>query len=179
MKVRKFMEWTAIGAAWMFLLLALCIGAYRLIPSRHLRTGDLAEASTVFPARAFMISTPTLGPITTATVTSSTDQSTDSTSAHIGLTFGTVTGTYTTCTVQAKTSYDGGTNYVNLGTAESITVTTNTANFWDILAQASVSTGVTVTTAPTGFGQYTQYVFACSGAYGTSAPVANFTVVYD
>ena len=65
-------------------------------------------------------------------------------------------------------------NFLNLGSAAAVTVTTNAVNAWDIYQQAPVTTGVTTTavssTAAAGFGQLTEYTFACS-AYGTSAPV--------
>lgn len=99
--------------------------------------------------------------------------------AHITWVFGTVTGTYTGCTVQTKTSFDGAT-FLNLGTAATVTVTTNAINAWDIYQQAPVTTGVTTTavssTAAAGFGQSSEFVFACS-AYGSSAPVT-ITAIY-
>ena len=99
--------------------------------------------------------------------------------AHLTWVFGTVSGTYTGCTVQAKTSFDG-TNLLNLGSAAAVTVDQNTVNAWDIYQQAPVTTGVTTTavssTAAAGFGQLTEYTFACS-AYGTSAPVT-ITAIY-
>ena len=99
--------------------------------------------------------------------------------AHIYWKFGTVVGTYTTCTVQAKTTYDG-TNYLTLGSAVSITATTGTGTAWSIFAQngsTSVTTSSPSTTAALSFGQKTKFTFACSGGYGTSAPVT-VSVIY-
>ncbi|PYV31870.1 MAG: hypothetical protein DMG22_15285 [Acidobacteria bacterium] len=98
--------------------------------------------------------------------------------AQINWTFGTVAGTYTTCTVQAKTSVDG-TNWLTLGTAASVTATTNSVNQWTLIEQAgttSVTTSTVSSTAALGFGQLTKFTFACS-AYGTSAPVT-VSVIY-
>lgn len=79
----------------------------------------------------------------------------------------TVAGTYTTCTVQAKTTFDGGTNYLTLGSAASITVTTGTNNAWTLTAPLATTVSSTVANS---FGERTKFTFACSGAYGTSAP---------
>jgi len=117
--------------------------------------------------------------ITNGTATTSSTPTTAAKEAHVLWQFGTVTGTYTTCTAQTKTAYDG-TNFVTLGGTAALTVTSNTVNAWDIYQQAPVTTGVTVTApsaaAGTGFGQLTQFVFSCA-SYGTSAPVT-VTVIY-
>ena len=117
--------------------------------------------------------------ITTGSATSAYHSTTGATSAHVQWVFGTVSGTYTGCTMQAKTSFDG-TNWLSLGSAAPLTVTTGVLTAWDIYQQAPSATSVTVTTpsssAAMGFGAYTEYVFACS-AYGTSAP-ATATVIY-
>ena len=108
-----------------------------------------------------------------ATATSAYQASTGAAAAHVQWVFGTVGGTYSGCTVQAKTSFDG-TSWLTLGSAAAVTVATGAVNAWDILQQAPTSTGVTVTApssaAAVGFGTYTEYTFACT-AYGTSAPV--------
>jgi len=100
-------------------------------------------------------------------------------SAHISWTFGAVVGSYTGCTVQAKTAYDG-INFTTLGSAVSITVAGNTIEEWDIYEQMGSSSGVTTTTPSTSaalsFGQVTEFVLACSG-YGTSAAVTQ-NVIY-
>jgi hypothetical protein len=131
-----------------------------------------------FPSVGYTLDNPILT-IAGATITSTPTATTGSATAHIAWVFGTVSGTYSGCTVQAKTSYDG-TNFLNLGSAASLTVTSNTVNAWDIYQQAPVTTGVTTTTvsstAAAGFGQLTEYTFACS-AYGTSAPVT-ITAIY-
>ncbi len=129
------------------------------------------------PAFGFITANPTIS-ITTASATSAYNPTTGVTTAHVQWVFGTVTGTYTGCTIQAKTSYDG-TNWLSLGSAAALTVTTGTLTAWDIYQQAPSATSVTVTTpssAAMGFGAYTEYVFACS-AYGTSAPVTA-TMIY-
>lgn len=106
---------------------------------------------------------------------------TPTTSAHeaqILWNFGTVSGTYSSCTVQAKTSYDG-VNFLTLGSAVSITVTSNTLNAWTIIEQlgtTSVTSSAVSSTAALGFGQLTEFSFSCS-SYGTSAPVA-VSVIY-
>jgi hypothetical protein len=120
--------------------------------------------------------------ITIAGATADTT-STPTTTAHeaqIQWAFGTVTGTYTTCTAQAKTSYDGST-WLTLGSAVSLTVTTGAVNAWTILEQTpttSVTTSAVSSTAALGFGQATKFTFACSGGYGTSAPVS-ISVIYQ
>jgi len=130
------------------------------------------------PPFGFITANPTIS-IATGSATSSYHSTTGVTSAHVQWVFGTVTGTYTGCTMQAKTSYDGA-NWLTLGSAAALTVTTGTLTAWDIYQQAPSATSVTVTTpsssAAMGFGAYTEYVFACS-AYGTSAPVTA-TVIY-
>ncbi len=131
-----------------------------------------------FPAFGYILDNPILT-IAGATTTTSPTSTTGSTTAHLTWVFGTVSGTYTTCTVQARTSFDGVT-WLNLGSAASVTVTSNAVNAWDIYQQAPVTTGVTTTTvsnsAAAGFGQLSEYTFACS-AYGTSAPVT-ITAIY-
>lgn len=89
--------------------------------------------------------------------------------------FGTVAGSYTTCTVQAKTSIDNGVTYLLLGSAVSVTVTSGTTNVWRLVEASSGS--VSTTTSPS-FGQQTKYTFACSGGYGTSAPVTVSATYY-
>jgi hypothetical protein len=119
--------------------------------------------------------------ITIAGATADT-ASTPTTTAHeaqIQWTFGTVAGTYTTCTAQAKTSYDGSA-WLTLGSAVSLTVTTGALNAWTILEQAattSVTTSAVSSAAALGFGRATKFTFACSGGYGTSAPVS-ISVIY-
>ena len=129
------------------------------------------------PAFGYILDNPILT-IAGATVTTTPTSTTGSTTAHLTWVFGTVSGTYSTCTVQAKTSFDGVT-WLNLGTAASLTVTSNAVNAWDIYQQAPVTTGVTTTTVSNtvaaGFGQMSEYTFACA-AYGTSAPVTITTI---
>ncbi len=131
-----------------------------------------------FPAFGYILDNPILT-IAGATVTTSPTSTTGATTAHVTWVFGTVAGTYSTCTVQAKTSFDG-VNFLNLGGAASVSVATNAVNAWDLYQQAPVTTGVTTTTvsssAAAGFGQWSEYTLACS-AYGSSAPVT-ITVIY-
>ena len=137
-----------------------------------------AYSSHRFPAFSSILDNPGLS-IAGATTTTSPTSTAGSTTVHLAWVFGTVAGTYTSCTVQAKTSFDGA-NWLNLGTAAAVTVTSNAINAWDIYQQAPVSTGVTTTavssTAAAGFGQLTKYTFTCSG-YGSSAPVT-ITAIY-
>jgi hypothetical protein len=109
---------------------------------------------------------------TTATPTTSARE------AQVQWTFGTVTGSYSSCTVQAKTSYDG-VNFLTLGSPASVTVSTGAVNAWTIIEQlgtSSVTTSAVSSTAALGFGQLTEFTFACS-SYGTSAPVT-VNVIY-
>ena len=113
-----------------------------------------------------------------ASITTSSTSTTGATSAQIQWKFGTVSGSYGTCTVQAYTTYDG-TNYLTLGSAVSVTVTSTTLNAWTLLAQApttSVTSSAVSSSAALGFGQATEYTLACS-SYGTQAPVA-ISVIY-
>lgn len=113
-----------------------------------------------------------------ATADTAATSTTPSHEAQIQWRFGTVSGSYGTCTVQAKTSYDG-TNYLTLGSAASVTATTGTLNAWTILAQGpatSVTTSSVSSSVALGFGQLTKFTFACS-SYGTSAPVT-VSVIY-
>jgi hypothetical protein len=132
-----------------------------------------APGPTVTPARGAVVSSPTITITTTAADTTATPTS-NAHEAQISWVFGTVVGSYTTCTVQAKTSFDGS-NYLTLGSAATVTATTGTVNAWTILAQGpttSVTTSSVSSTAALGFGQLSKFSFACSGAYGTSAPVS-------
>ena len=137
-----------------------------------------AYSSHRMPAFGYILDNPLLT-ISGATVTTNPTSTTGATTAHITWVFGTVAGTYSTCTVQAKTSFDG-VNFLNLGSAAAVSVATNAINAWDIYQQAPVTTGVTTTTvsssAAAGFGQWSEYTLACS-AYGTSAPVT-ITAIY-
>ena len=156
-------------------ILTLMLATFSLRPPQV--SAD-AYSSHRFPAFGYILDNPIVT-IAGATITSNPTSTTGSATAHVTWVFGTVSGTYSGCTVQAKTSYDG-TNFLNLGSTASVTVASNTVNAWDIYQQAPVTTGVTTTTvsstAAAGFGQLTDYTFACS-AYGTSAPVA-ITAIY-
>jgi hypothetical protein len=120
-------------------------------------------------------------PTVTITTASATTTATPTTSAHeaqIVWTFGTVSGTYASCTAQAKTSYDG-VNFLTLGSPASVTVTSNTVNAWTLIEQlgtTSVTTSSVSSSAALGFGQLTEFTFSCS-SYGTSAP-ASISVIY-
>ena len=140
--------------------------------------GPALAAANVIYRSGPVVDSPTIT-IAGATVTSSSTPTTSGREAHVIWVFGTVSGTYTSCTAQAQTAPDGAT-FLNLGGTAALTVTSGAVNAWDIYQQAPVTTGVTVTapssTAATGFGQLTNFKFACTG-YGTSAPVT-ITVIY-
>ncbi len=131
-----------------------------------------------FPAFGYILDDPVMNIAGTSVTTNHTSTS-GATTAHITWVFGAVTGTYTGCTVQAKTSFDG-VNFLSLGSAAAVTVTTNAVNAWDLYQQAPASSGVTTTSvsssAAAGFGQLSEYTFACS-AYGSGAPVT-ITAIY-
>jgi hypothetical protein len=131
-----------------------------------------------FPAFGYILDNPILT-IAGAGISTNPTSTTGAGTAHVTWVFGTVSGTYSGCTVQAKTSFDG-VNFLNLGSAASVTVASNAINAWDIYQQAPVTTGVTTTTvsstAAAGFGQWSEYAFACS-TYGASAPVT-ITAIY-
>jgi len=137
-----------------------------------------AYSSHRFPAFGYILDNPVLT-IAGASISTNPTSTTGATTAHVTWVFGTIAGTYAGCTVQGKTSYDG-VNFLNLGSAATVTVTSNTINAWDLYQQAPVTTGVTTTsvssTTAAGFGQWSEYAFACT-SYGTSAPVA-ITVIY-
>lgn len=131
-----------------------------------------------FPTFGYILDNPSLS-IAGASISTNPTSTTGATAAHVTWDFGPVFGTYSGCTVQAKTSFDG-VNFLALGGAAAVTVTSGAVNAWDIYQQAPVSTGVTITTPSSsvaaGFGQWSEYTFACS-AYGMGAPVA-ITVIY-
>jgi hypothetical protein len=80
--------------------------------------------------------------------------------------------------VQAETSFDGA-NYLTLGSAVSVTATSKTVNAWTVIEQlgtTSVTSSAVSSTAALGFGQTTEFVFACL-SYGTTAPVT-ISVIY-
>jgi hypothetical protein len=137
-----------------------------------------AYSSHRFPAFGYILDNPSVT-IAGATITSNPTSTTGASTAHLTWVFGTVSGTYSGCTVQVKTSFDGS-NWLNLGSAAAVTVASGAVNAWDIYQQAPVTSGVTTTTvsstAAAGFGQLSEYTFACS-AYGTSAPVT-ITAIY-
>jgi hypothetical protein len=164
------------------LLISFCIAVVIVLlalPSSRLpQVSADSYSSHRFPAFSYILDNPILT-IAGASTTTNPTSTTGSTTAHITWVFGTVAGTYSSCTVQARTSFDG-VNFLNLGSAASVTVATNAVNAWDIYQQAAVTTGVTTTTVSNsvaaGFGQWSEYTFACS-AYGTSAPVT-ITAIY-
>jgi len=137
-----------------------------------------AYSSHRFPAFGYILDNPLLA-IAGATTTTNPTSTTGATTAHVAWVFGAVSGTYSGCTAQAKTSFDG-VNFLNLGSPASVTVTSNAVNAWDIYQQAPVTTGPTTTavsnSAAAGFGQWSEYTFACT-SYGSSAPVA-ITAIY-
>ena len=137
-----------------------------------------APAANVQPRpTGVVVDTPTIA-IAGASATTSYTPTSSAHEAQMQWNFGTVSGTYSSCTVQLKTSFDG-TNWLTLGTAASVTVSSNALNAWTVLEQLG-TTSVTTTTpsasAAAGFGELTEAVFACS-SYGTSAPVT-VSVIY-
>jgi hypothetical protein len=163
-------------------LISFCIAALLVVISisgvRIPEASADSYSSHRVPAFGYLLDNPALA-IAGATATTNPTPTAGTTTAHLAWVFGTVSGTYTTCTVQAKTSFDGA-NWLNLGSAAAVTVTSNAINAWDIYQQAPVTTGVTTTAVSNsvalGFGQLTKFTFACTG-YGTSAPVA-ITAIY-
>ena len=171
--------------AWVYSLLfavALFVPFYLwLTPGSRLLAPATVSAdsgsSSRKPTFGYILDTPTIA-ITTATADTGATPTAGVQSAQVQWKFGTVAGSFGTCTVQAKTSYDG-TNYLTLGSAVSVTATSTTLNAWTLLAQApttSVTSSAVSATAALGFGQLTKYTFACS-TYGTSAPVT-ISVLY-
>jgi hypothetical protein len=140
---------------------------------------DAGLAANVQPRpTGVIVDTPTIT-ITAATATTMATPTTPAHEAQIIWTFGNVSGSYSTCTVQAETTFDGAT-WLTLGSVVSVTVASGAVNAWTILAQApsssGVATGAVSSSAALGFGLETDYVFACS-SYGTSAPVS-ISVIY-
>jgi hypothetical protein len=164
------------------LVLSFCIAAVLvLVAVESIRPPQVsadAYSARHFPPIGYILDNPLLT-IAGASITTSPTPITGVSTAHVTWVFGTVTGTYSTCTAQAKTSYDGA-NWLNLGGAAAVNVSSNAVNAWDIYQQAPVSTGATTTavssTAAVGFGQLMEYTFACS-SYGSSAPVT-ITAIY-
>jgi len=137
-----------------------------------------ADAANVQPRpTGVIVDTPAIS-ITGANATTTATATTSTHEAQISWTFGTVSGTYSSCTVQAKTSYDG-VNFLTLGSPASVTVTNNSVNAWTLIEQlgtTSVTTSSVSSSAALGFGQLTEFTFSCSN-YGTSAP-ASISVIY-
>lgn len=140
--------------------------------------GLLSVAATISQPVGAVTDTPAIT-IAGATADTAATFTAGAREAQVQWAFGTVAGSYGTCTVQLKTSYDGGTTWLTLGTAASVTATSNTVNAWTVIEQlgtTSVTTGAVSATAALGFGSQTKGTFACS-SYGTSAPVT-VTVIY-
>ena len=160
-------------------LLAL-LAAYCLMP-----TAPFVSAAPAGPSGTNVQPRPTGVVVDTPAIAiagaSATTTATPTTSAHeaqIQWTFGTVSGTYSSCTVQAKTSYDG-VNFLTLGSAASVTAASNAVNAWTLVEQlgtTSVTTSSVSSSAALGFGQLSEFTFSCS-SYGTSAPVS-ISVIY-
>lgn len=140
-------------------------------------TATLPAQETQISPPQVVIARPTIT-IAGATVDSTASPTGNAREAQIFWKFGTVSGTYTTCTVQAKTTYDG-TNYLTLGSAVAVAATTDTGTAWSLYGQlgtTTVTTSASSTTVALGFGLFTKYTFNCS-VFGTSAPVT-ITVIY-
>lgn len=160
--MKKFLKFGA--------LIAVAVGLYAVYSLPKARATPVPEKFTMA--------------IAGATITTPDTISIGAYRAHMVWEFGTVSGTYTTCTVQAVTTYDGN-RFLKLGAATPVTVSTGQYNVWSIYGQApdtivtttAIQTGTDPTAlTTTGFGQNTRYIFACSGAYGTSAPVTISTI---
>lgn len=148
--------------------------------------GLYAAPSNQIPATNAVVDTPAIT-IGGSSATTTGTPTTGVTSARVIWTFGTVTGTYSSCVAQAQTSYDG-VRFLNLGASPQLNVATGAVNSWGIyelpLTAAVVAPGDTSgiavtpvsTTVASSFGQVTQFTFSCAG-YGTAAPVS-LTVVY-
>ena len=156
--------------------LVLLLAAYGALPTAYFVKA--APAANVQPRPVGAVTdTPAIA-ITNATATSGATPTTSAHEAQVQWSFGTVSGTYSSCTVQAKTSYDG-TNYFTLGSPVTVTATTGAVNAWTLIEQLgtnSVTTSAASSTAALGFGQATAFNFSCS-SYGTAAPV-NISVIY-
>jgi hypothetical protein len=132
----------------------------------------------IIGARAAIIDTPTIA-MTTGTADTTATPTTGAMFANWQIMFGTVAGSFGTCTAQPKTTFDGGTTWLTLGSAVSITITTGTINAFTIIGQlgtTSVTASAASASAALEFGAYTKLTLACS-SYGTSAPAtvnANF-----
>ncbi len=154
----------------------LLLAAYCVLPTAYfVKAAPVANVQSR-PVGA-VTDTPAIA-ITNSTATASATPTTSAHEAQVLWTFGTVSGTYSTCTVQAKTSYDG-MNYLTLGSPVTVTATTGAVNAWTLVEQLgtnSVTTSAVSSTAALGFGQATAFSFSCS-SYGTAAPV-NISVIY-
>ena len=156
-------------------LLFVFLAAYCLLPTAF---SVKAAPVNVQPRPVGVVTDTPAITITTAAATSSATPTTSTHEAQIQWAFGTVSGTYSSCTVQAKTSYDG-TNYLTLGSAATVTATSGAVNAWTIIEELganSVTTSAVSSTTALGFGQLTEFTFSCS-SYGTSAPVS-ISVIY-
>ena len=160
--------------------IVLLLAAYCILPTAYsVKAAPAGPSGTNVQPRpvGVVADTPAIA-ITTTAATSSATPTTSAREAQIQWAFGAVSGTYSSCTVQAKTSYDG-TNYLNLGSAVTVTTTNGAVNAWTIIEElgtGSVTTSAVSSTAALGFGQLTEFTFSCS-SYGTAAPVA-VSVIY-
>lgn len=127
---------------------------------------------TIIAAKAAVIDTPAIA-LTTGTADTTATPTSGMHTGQFTLVTGTVTGTYTTCTAQVKTAVDGA-NYLTLGSGVSVTISSNTTNAFEVIEQlgtTSVTTSANSATVALGYGRLTKLTLACSGAYGTSAPM--------
>jgi len=155
--------------------LVCLLAAYCLLPTAYFVK---AAPANVQPRPVGVITDTPAITIAGGTATTTATPTTSAREAQIQWSFGTVTGSYGTCTVQAKTSYDGMT-YLTLGSAVPVTVSSNAVNAWTIIEELgtnSVITSAVSSTAALGFGQLTQFTFSCS-SYGASAGVS-ISVIY-
>jgi len=159
------------------LIACALLAAYCLLPTVHSVKAAPGPLNVQPRPVGVVTDTPAIS-ITTAATNTSATPTTSAREAQIQWAFGTVSGTYSNCTVQAKTTYDG-TNYLTLGSAVSVTASSGAVNAWTLIEElgtGSVTASAVSSTAALGFGQLTMFSFACSG-YGASAPVT-VSVIY-
>ena len=159
---------------------ALVLAAYWLLPTADpVKAAPAGSGGANVQQRAVGVVTDT--PAITITTTAATSSATPTTSAHeaqIQWLFGTVSGSYSGCTAQAKTSYDG-VNFLTFGAPVAVTASTGTLNAWTLVEELggnSVTTSAVSSSAALGLGQLTQFTFSCT-SYGASAPVS-VSVIY-
>ena len=173
-----FNPWQRSGVALPLMgAVVLLLASYCVLPAAYYVKAAAPPANVQPRPVGVVTDTPAIT-ITNGAATTTATPTTSSHEAQVLWTFGTVTGTYTSCSAQAKTSYDG-VNFLSLGAPVTVTATSGTVNAWTVIEQLgtnSVTTSTASSTAALGFGQVTEFAFSCS-SYGTAAPV-NISVIY-